>query len=311
MGERADKNKENWFLNRSNMNNTQFFKVDNPTVVSSNRILYTASPFARNSLLHLQEIGELQAKREHTSERAGLDSFLFFTVVSGSGALMYDGHTYHLERGDCVFLNCRYSYAHTTDPNDLWTLKWTHFYGPGMQAVYDKYVERGGRPVFSFETASQQAQVGDVWSELMSIAASDDYMRDMKINSLLSRLILYIMEQSWHPEDKKRAPKRSGVADVRNFLDGHFAEKISLDGLSRDFYIDKYYLAKTFKAQYGQTISTYLLALRITRAKQLLRFSDKTVEEIGCEVGIDNPAYFSRVFKEIEGVSPRTYRDSW
>lgn len=289
----------------------EFIKTDNPAVVTSERVLYTASSFARSSLLHLQEIGELQAKRKHTSEREGLDSFLFFSVVSGSGQLVYDGKTYRLNAGDCVFLNCRFAYSHTTDPDNLWKLRWTHFYGPEMPAVYQKYVERGGRPVFSFETEIKRVQVDDLWKKLMSTASASDYLRDMKINAMLSELILYIMEQSWHPEDQKRAPKRSVVADVKKFLDDHFTERITLDGLSRDFYIDKYYLTKTFKARYGQTISTYLLSSRITKAKQLLRFSAKTVEEIGCEVGIDNPAYFSRVFKEIEGVSPKTYRDSW
>ena len=289
----------------------EFIKTDNPAVVTSERVLYTASSFARSSLLHLQEIGELQAKRKHTSEREGLDSFLFFSVVSGSGQLVYDGKTYRLNAGDCVFLNCRFAYSHTTDPDNLWKLRWTHFYGPEMPAVYQKYVERGGRPVFSFDTDIRRAQVDDLWRKLMSTASASDYLRDMKINAMLSELILYIMEQSWHPEDQKRAPKRSVVADVKKFLDDHFTERITLDGLSRDFYIDKYYLTKTFKARYGQTISTYLLSSRITKAKQLLRFSAKTVEEIGCEVGIDNPAYFSRVFKDIEGVSPKTYRDSW
>ena len=289
----------------------EFIKADNPAVVTSERVLYTASSFARSSLLHLQEIGELQAKRKHTSEREGLDSFLFFSVVSGSGQLVYDGKTYRLNAGDCVFLNCRFAYSHTTDPDNLWKLRWTHFYGPEMPAVYQKYVERGGRPVFSFDTDIRRAQVDDLWRKLMSTASASDYLRDMKINAMLSELILYIMEQSWHPEDQKRAPKRSVVADVKKFLDDHFTERITLDGLSRDFYIDKYYLTKTFKARYGQTISTYLLSSRITKAKQLLRFSAKTVEEIGCEVGIDNPAYFSRVFKDIEGVSPKTYRDSW
>ncbi|WP_242870274.1 helix-turn-helix domain-containing protein [[Clostridium] aminophilum] len=35
------------------------------------------------------------------------------------------------------------------------------------------------------------------------------------------------------------------------------------------------------------------------------------MEEIGYEVGLDNPAYFSRVFKKVEGVSPKTYREQW
>ena len=59
--------------------------------VSSDRMLYTPSEFARTNLLHLQEIGSLQAKKTHTSKRQDLDSFLFFYVKEGEGVLYYDG----------------------------------------------------------------------------------------------------------------------------------------------------------------------------------------------------------------------------
>jgi transcriptional regulator GlxA family with amidase domain len=66
-----------------------------------------------------------------------------------------------------------------------------------------------------------------------------------------------------------------------------------------------------FKEQYGQTINAYLLGLRITKAKQLLRFTEKSVEEIGLECGLGALHYFSRVFKEIEGMAPSRYREQW
>lgn len=119
------------------------------------------------------------------------------------------------------------------------------------------------------------------------------------------------MGESWHPEDKKLAPKRASVSDVKEYLDIHFAEKVVLDELAANFFIDKYYLAKTFKNQFGLPITTYLQNIRITKAKQLLRFSSKSVEEVGYEVGLGAPAYFSRVFKNVEGVSPKTYREQW
>ena len=53
--------------------------------VSSSRIIYTPSTFARTSLLHLQEVGSLQAIHEHTSTRTNLTSFLCFVVLSGTG----------------------------------------------------------------------------------------------------------------------------------------------------------------------------------------------------------------------------------
>ena len=286
----------------------EFFTNNESAIVSSDRILYTASSFARSSLLHLQEIGSLEAKRSHTSERSSLQSFLFFMVTAGSGVLMYDGKQYELTTNSCVFIDCRHPYSHTTYPNDLWHLSWCHFYGPSLSSIYDKYCERGGRPVF---TPDNSTLFATTLEDLMATAKSSDYMRDMMINEQLSKLLTLIMSYSWHPEDKKAAPKHNVVIEVKEYLDSHYAEKIVLDELSKRFFIDKYYLAKTFKNQFGLPISTYIQNIRITKAKQLLRFSTNTVEEIGCEVGMDNPAYFSRVFKNVEGISPKTYREQW
>lgn len=75
--------------------------------VSSSRIIYTPSTFARTSLLHLQEVGSLQAVHPHISQRENLVSFLCFIVLSGEGELSYEGQTYQLHAGDCVFIDCR------------------------------------------------------------------------------------------------------------------------------------------------------------------------------------------------------------
>lgn len=68
-------------------------------IVTSKRILYTPSPFARNALLYLQETGELKAKKPHVSHRQGLTSYLFFMVLEGHGILRYQDRTYTLGPG--------------------------------------------------------------------------------------------------------------------------------------------------------------------------------------------------------------------
>lgn len=285
-----------------------YFTNNEAVIVVSNRILYTPSAFARTSLLHLQEIGELEAKRAHTSSRSGLQSFIFFTVVSGSGTLVYNEKEFSLRTGDMVFIDCHNSYSHTTDPNNFWTLRWVHFYGPTLPSIYNKYCERGGRPVF---TPDNSTPFFAVWDELMKVAGSADYMRDMLINQHLSTLLTLTMSESWHPEDVTIAKKKASVSDVKEYLDQNYPTKITLDSLAEHFYINKYYLTKVFKEQYGQSISSYLLNVRITKAKQLLRFSEKSVEEIGFEVGLGAPHYFSQTFKSVEGVPPSVYRKQW
>ena len=90
--------------------------------VSSSRIIYTPSTFARTSLLHLQEVGSLQAVHPHVSKRSNLVSFLCFIVLSGEGELRYEGEELKLHQGDCVFIDCRKAYSHSTS-DDLWSLQ--------------------------------------------------------------------------------------------------------------------------------------------------------------------------------------------
>ena len=283
-----------------------FTDTDSPSV-SSDRVIYTASNFARSTLLFLQETGTLSALRPHTSSRSNLESYLYFTVVSGRGRLIYGGMEYELRAGDSVFLDCALPYAHTTD-KDLWTLSWCHFNGPEMVRIYEKYKARGGRTIFRSQNRKTYMEI---LRKLKTIASSDSYVRDMEINALLSQLLVLLMEDSWNPEDDTVKGKRVQVMDVREYIDSNYATDITLDGLSAQFFINKTYLSEMFKEQYGVNLKDYLVSVRITEAKKLLRFTDKTTEEIATMVGINGAAYFSRMFKRVEGVTPTEYRAMW
>ena len=249
-------------------------------LVHSQRIIYTPSPFARASLVHLQEVGTLQARSPHASTRQGLASYLFFMVESGSGTLEY-----------------------------LWTLRWVHFYGPNMGAIYKKYQERGGQPSFHAEDAAAYTTSLET---LYTLAGSDNYVRDMQICEKLMALLTLLMQESWHPDTARTtAGKRQNLQEIKDYLDTHFAEKITLDALAERFYINKFYLTRVFKEQFGQTVTNYLVQLRITQAKRLLRFSDKNVEAIAQECGLNDANYFSRLFKKVEGTTPGEYRRQW
>ena len=280
---------------------------NNASSVQSDRILYTPSAFARGSLLHLQEVGTLKALHPHTSTRSGLVSYLCFLVLEGEGSLTYDGRQYSLKLGDCVFTDCRKTYSHSTS-DCLWSLSWCHFYAPFMPAIYEKYKERGGLPVFHPEKPDAFQKI---FVQLYELAASSDYIRDMRINESLSALLTLLMQESWNPDHVAVSKKRMELAAVKAYMDEHYTQKLTLDDLEAQFFINKYYLLKIFKETYGMTISSYLISKRITRAKQLLRFTQMTIDEVGCAVGMDGAGYFSRMFKKSEGISPKKYRKQW
>jgi AraC family L-rhamnose operon transcriptional activator RhaR/AraC family L-rhamnose operon regulatory protein RhaS len=79
----------------------------------------------------------------------------------------------------------------------------------------------------------------------------------------------------------------------------HLATLAKLTGMShRTFY-------RMFHIVTGQTPSSYLQQLRITKAAQILRTTDKTVTEVAFQCGFEDSSYFARCFRQRFGVSPR------
>ena len=105
--------------------------------------------------------------------------------------------------------------------------------------------------------------------------------------------------------------KRVNLSEIKAHLDEYYADKIVLDDLAERFFINKYYLTRIFKETYGTTITSYVQSVRITHAKQMLRFTDMSVDEIGRAVGMDDANYFSRIFQKVEGIRPSEYRKRW
>ena len=132
----------------------------------------------------------MQAVHPHISQREDLVSFLCFIVLSGEGELSYEGQTYKLSEGNCVFIDCRKAYSHSTSDN-LWSLQWCHFYAPSLPAVYEKYKERGGRPVFHLADIKPFTTL---LTDIYNLASSSDYIRDMWSRSLYNRKLL---RQNW------------------------------------------------------------------------------------------------------------------
>ena len=240
--------------------------------------------------------------------RHGLESFLVFVVLSGSGTFYYGDDEWSLATGDCVFVDCRKRHGHETMQEDPWTLSWCHFNGGSLPGIYDKYVERGGRPVFHPEEVTEFRQlIGDIFL----LASGKDYIRDMRMNEKLGILLTKIMEYSWPEDERLEKGKKSVLESVRGYLDEHFQERVLLDDLAEQFFVNKYYLTRIFKEQYGVSISSYLQNLRISQAKKMLRFTDMSLEQIGAECGLATGYYFSRVFKAVEGMAPSEYRKKW
>lgn len=273
------------------------------TKSTSNRILVTPSACAKKHYLYVQEVGSLKSLEPHISSRRNLNSYLFFVVMEGRGSLTLHGKRQALSSGDCVFLDCRSPYAHESSEDEPWTLSWVHFNGADAEHLYHVYLEQAQTCFFHPVSILPFAET---INELYQCCREQDYLSELYANRLLTDLIT--MSIGWQRRDID-APDKFSL--IRTYIDRHYAEKVTLDSLAEHFFISKYHLSREYHRIYGTTISSDITNRRISHAKESLRFSDETVEQIAEICGFQDCAYFISVFKKAEGLTPLQYRKKW
>lgn len=99
------------------------------------------------------------------------------------------------------------------------------------------------------------------------------------------------------------------VKTVELYIREHYSSDINFDRIAQEYNFSSSYLSKIFTKYFGENPSKYLILLRINKAKHLL-LSEKelSVKEVGERVGYPDQFYFSRIFKNVSGVSPAIFK---
>ncbi len=97
------------------------------------------------------------------------------------------------------------------------------------------------------------------------------------------------------------------IRRIIDYIQQNYADDISLNSVAKCFHLNKSYLCQLFKQQTGENFNNYLMALRIEKAKELLREPEHNVYSAGIGVGYSNPSYFGQVFKNAVGMTPSEY----
>ncbi|SFK72621.1 two-component system, response regulator YesN [Paenibacillus sp. 1_12] len=98
------------------------------------------------------------------------------------------------------------------------------------------------------------------------------------------------------------------VQAIHDYIHRHFQDNLSLSTLSEQFHFSPQYIAKKFKELYNTTVMTYLIELRMEKAKSLLIHTEMPVSEMANSLGYTDENYFGKVFKKQNGMSPLQFR---
>ncbi|MEG2638968.1 MAG: PocR ligand-binding domain-containing protein [Clostridiales bacterium] len=108
--------------------------------------------------------------------------------------------------------------------------------------------------------------------------------------------------------NQKNKENLKAVYAAGDYIQDHFKEKISLSAISSEVGLSIGYLSHIFSQTFNYTITEYITYIRIEHAKSFFHKGNISIKEAAKNSGFEDVSYFSRVFKKLEGISPREYK---
>lgn len=98
------------------------------------------------------------------------------------------------------------------------------------------------------------------------------------------------------------------IHQICHYIHTHYFEPLSLESLSRQFFISPCYLSHQFKNVTGYTLTRYIQMTRICNAQYMLQNTDKAISVLATECGFNSFSQFNRIFQNLCGQSPSSFR---
>lgn len=98
------------------------------------------------------------------------------------------------------------------------------------------------------------------------------------------------------------------IQNIEKYIEENLDKKLSLTDIAESIHMNKSYISRMFKEKAGENLFDYINKRKIKKAKQLIKNNELRMYEIALNVGMEDTAYFSRVFKKYEGISPSEYQ---
>ena len=159
-------------------------------------------------------------------------------------------------------------------------------------------------------TTEQSERLQEILHLSLDHPLTEENKRDMdKAKFDFFILSLYHFAENRLPQSVESSQQASPiVTKAINYMNANYTDPLSLDDLAERIYATKQTLNYHFKKDLGCTPMNYLLRLRLTKVKEMLATTDKSIESIAESCGFSSGNYLTLIFKQKEGISPSSYR---
>lgn len=227
-------------------------------------------------------------------------------ITAGSGNVCVNSNNYPFKKGDLLIFDPQSEHYETTNNSVVVSAYFAAFENVKLVGLSPGKL-LGGNDYLVIETGEYFESLCDILKMLVVEMEAKQNLYEGIGENLVKILIMLILRIT-NFDSSITFSKHLSYIKAKEYFDKNFTEISSIDEVCKTLYVNKFYLAHIFSEEMGIPPVKYLIQKRIELAKNLLVTTNINISEVGIECGYLDNAYFCRVFKQIEHMTPLQYR---
>lgn len=279
-------------------------------------------------LPRIKLMGFVSYKQPWVHFKRTINEYILYFVKSGELHLHENGTQYILKKGDILILEPNMEHAGTE--KHICDYYYIHFEHPDMKSVQVGDLLTMARRFILAEETQQSRRDSSICHFPKHYVLSKKVL-SLSVHAMNEMLLLYrrkyfnrgltaLKFTEWLIEISREhfitaLQEHEGsnskplikVHALLDYIHEHYTDKITGSGIAQEFDCNYDYMNRVFTKLTGQSIMRYVNRVRINHAKELIEATHLPFGEIGYLTGLDDPYYFSKVFKKYVGATPSQY----
>lgn len=254
--------------------------------------------------LALGSCGFSRTEPLHSFGPAVRPHFLIHFILTGRGRFTIGNKTYPLKAGYGFVIEPDELTYYEADGEDPWTYVWVGFHGKDAGEYLHKMGLSVRHPIFTSESSEELYQIVRemIGYNTMGIA------NDLRRNGLLHLFLAQIAQSTSLPEKSEEDKANTYVTKAIEFIQSNYCNPIKITDVADYVCINRSYLYTLFEEYMKISPQQFLTMFRITKATELLRVTNFTIESIALSCGYNDALVFNKAFKQCKGMSPSVFR---
>ena len=257
--------------------------------------------------LFITDIGFYPKAQFHFRERSiGISQNILIYCINGKGWLQLYKQKYEVSSGQYLIVPAGTIHQYGADELNPWSIYWLHFKGANANEATSLLTRSRVKFVNSVKFSEERIGLFNSMYSTLETGYSNDNLCYINM-CLWYFLSSFCYDDIFHEPYKKT--EKDAIELSIEFMQKNIEHTLTLKELAIEANVSPSHYAFLFKKKTGYPPLEYFNQIKVQKACQYLQFTSWQIKEIAYKLGINDPYYFSRFFRNVMGMSPLDYRN--